>query len=297
MLNNKKQEMEEVDVNEIFGQKPKFLTISVNGDIPELHVRGQFGNPVESSGELAVLMRLAEEYHTIRVYINSEGGRVDMLTELANILRKFTTVITVGGGNIASAGFSLWCIGDVRVIQPHTWIMAHRETYGMYGKTQHHKDLAEYNDKLYGQMLSDMTSCVLSEEEVEYAKVNELYLEPDELVSRGAAIYWDDYISRSADVDAMTQISLYEFKGKLFMSGSGGTLSPVQEIRLGMPNYSNEFIYNVDEYPDEWYDENETEIFSDFDDEDLTPEMEEMLVKNFAGERVDGEAKESKPDL
>lgn len=290
---NKRKVSDDDDfVQQVMGNKPRFLTVVMNDETPEVYVRGYFTDPEEFTTEVAAIHKLSEEYETIKVYINSGGGRVDTLIDLHSALRKFSTIITIASGTIASAAFNLWCAGDIRVIQRHTWVMSHRESYfGGYSKTQHHKELAEYNDLLHGEMLAEFCIDVLTPEEIERAKTSEVYLMPNVLVERGVAIWWEEFLKRDQMVSEMGGVTLYTIGEKMFMKGYNGVLTPVEEIRVGIPDLAHQIFYNVDEYPDEWF-EIPTEIYADIDDELLDEETEELLIKNFSGEKVDGESSE-----
>lgn len=281
MNGNKMNEGFVEGVEAMFGSQPKFLTIVLSGGVPELHVRGEFGNPLDSSVELAELSAMSEEYRTIRVFINSVGGNVDLLTELVAILGKFENVITIGGGTIASAGFMLWCMGDLRVIQPYTWVMHHRESYGMAGKTKHHKDLVHYNDRLYGSMMNSMTKGVLTEEEQKQAEEADLYLPPEELVERGACIMWDTYVERQKMLTGLSEVNVYEMNGIMFIE-KDGLFTRIDHIVVGETKKMNDFVFDVDQHDDEWYADHETEVIN-VDDFDGYWEVEEW----------DGEAEEA----
>ena len=143
--------MSETMQQEMLMMVPQFMTICVNENegVVELHLRGDFTSPRENTQELAQLHAMSSEFETIRVFINSDGGNVHTMVDIMSVLKMFPTVVTIGVGCIASCGFMLWCAGDIRVIQPHTLVMAHRESYTLSGTTKNHKVVSSHSDILY----------------------------------------------------------------------------------------------------------------------------------------------------
>lgn len=165
-----------------------------NHDRIELHIRGVIPSPSAVSGEFSMLYQYAEEYPTLLIYLNSPGGAVTTMVELLSIMDKFKTTITVATGEIASAGFFIWCAGQIRVIQPYCSVMSHRESYGGIAKTQQHIDQAVHVNELYAGMIEDVCGGVLTEEEVERIKYTEVFFSGKELINREQAISWEQFV-------------------------------------------------------------------------------------------------------
>lgn len=160
----------------------------------ELHIRGGIPDPSAVSGEFSLLYQYAEEYPTLLIYLNSPGGVVSTAVELLSIMGKYRTVITVATGEIASAGFFIWCAGQIRVIQPYCSVMTHRESYGGTAKTQQHIDQAVYVNELYDELIEDVCGGVLTKEEVERIKYTEVFFSGKELINRDQAISWEQFV-------------------------------------------------------------------------------------------------------
>lgn len=205
----------------------------------ELHLRGEFPSPEKVADEIATLYQYSEEYSTLLIYINSPGGHLNTLIELMTATKKFSNVITVGGGEIASAGFILWCSGDIRVIQPYTMVMAHRESYGNSGKTDQHLSQAEHVDSIGRRIIEEICGSVLTNEEIERCKLTEVYFSDTTLIDRGACISWDQFVEN--DVTPV-EWNMYFTKDGIQYHATDG-INVMFEDENGNPRMDN--IYNV----------------------------------------------------
>lgn len=196
MITNNKAEFD----NE---QQPvNFLTIT---EVPEksrveVNVRGHFVEQGLVAQQLDKLSSLAEKYNCVQYNINSPGGYLSTLMELMQITKKFSSVITVVTGSAQSAGFFLWCLGDIRAVANHSFIMAHRESWGYYGKSAEMVHISSVWDTLYEGMMDDICSEVLTEEEIEKAKFTEVFIPSNELIDRGVAISYDQFLEKDNQV-------------------------------------------------------------------------------------------------
>lgn len=223
-----------------FSMQPpnKFLTIARNEERSrvEVHVKGQFDAPRNNVYEIGALYDLSDTYETVVVYINSEGGRIDMLNELVAVIRKFKVVVTVGSGVINSAAFMLWTIGDIRVVQDYSIFMAHRESYHMSGKTQQHVELANFNQRIFSKMVDKFFENVLTSDELEKIKHTEIFFSGEDLIERGCAIHWDDFVE-GADRVPEEVLNVIRLDGRYWIH-EGNTLSEI-DINFGGPVYKD----------------------------------------------------------
>lgn len=160
----------------------------------ELHLRGEFPSPEKVADEISTLYQYSEQYGTLLIYINSPGGHLNTLIELLSAIEKFDNVITVGCGDVASAGFILWCSGDVRVVQPYTMFMAHRESYGNIGKTDQHIEHAKHINEIGTRIIEDKCGNVLTDEELERCKYTEVFFSDESLLDREVCISWEQFV-------------------------------------------------------------------------------------------------------
>lgn len=206
--------------------KNPFITIVKNDRHQriELHLRGYFESPQESTQQLTELYQLAESYPTVLVYINSGGGRVDLLMELHNALKKFDHVITVVNSDAASAGFMLWASGHVRVVCHHAELMIHRESSGSMGKTDQMIDRVDFMKRRFEKIFSMFCEDVLTEAEKERARLTEVWFTGDDMIERGAAISWDQFQER--DTTPYNSLEIVERDGATYLR-QGNYLTPV----------------------------------------------------------------------
>lgn len=221
----------------------------------ELHLRGGFDSPQENNQQLTELAQLAEEYPVALVYINSGGGRVDLLMELIHILKKFETVITVCLSDAASAGFMLWCTGDVRVVAHSAEMMAHRESSGWQGKTDHVIERYDFIKRRFEFVFKDLCGEVLTDDEMEKARRSELWFLGQDMIDRGVAISWEQF--HKNDTDPYSSFEIVERgEGQYMRVGNymvpvnievvEGELYSIFEILYGMQNPKN-LVESVEE--------------------------------------------------
>lgn len=215
----------------------------------EIHLRGPIGEPETIAEQLTMLYQYAETCSVCIIFINSPGGAISTLVELLAILKKFDTVITVGTGEMASAGFMLWCSGDIRVVQEYSSIMCHRESFGnLNAKTDSHLDLANYTALVYGTMVRDLCGDVLTDEEIDKIRYTEVYLTAEQLVDRGMAITWDQFIQADVDEVDIKEVVTLDGEEYTFISpshimrrietedGPKGLVVPYLQSLYGVPN-------------------------------------------------------------
>jgi len=216
----------------------KFMTVKVDEQKQrvEVHLRGNFSSPQENTNELVELYQLAEKYTSAIFYINSSGGRVDMLLELASIMKMFKHTITVACSQVASAGFMLWAVGEVRVTQPHTEFMGHREFYGYGGKTDQHNDLLVHNKRRFDAYIQEVFGSILNEYEMDKIKYTEVWLTDGDVIERGKAIDWNTFMKRDNMTPQLHNVVVYE--GKAFLvNDSTGNLIPVSISEMSEEEY------------------------------------------------------------
>jgi len=231
---------------EILIQQPKFIEILETPSRIEVHLRGVFCPPMYVSKEIAYLYQMSKKHDTVIVYINSIGGDASLLSELVSVFRTYKSIITVASGNLASAGFMMFGIGDVRVVQDHTWMMAHRESYAAPpNKTENHLDLANYNKELYGNLLADTCGDILTEEEIERATRTEVYITANQLIERKAAISWSDFMQ--AEQREIEPRNIVSVDGVPFLfNEEEHTLTMIQNIELGETFPVHDVIYHME---------------------------------------------------
>jgi len=216
------------------------VTVNAPKNRVEVHIRGPFLQPHMVSGQIATLYDMANQYDTAVVYINSPGGSIDTLTELLSIFKMFKTLITVAAGRVCSAGFFLWCAGDVRVVQKYSVLMAHRESYRFDGKTDQHIDVGLFTNKICGSMIEDLCGDILTDKEKELIKTTEVFLSDQDMLDRKKAISWsqfsvrDEYIPEYTTIVTVDDVD-YTFVDDEFVMDDTGSVYKFAELLYDIP--------------------------------------------------------------
>ena len=206
-----------------------------------LRVYGEIDEPAEYIEEIARLNQLSQQYDIIEITLNSPGGSLNTAVDLASIINNFNYVITIGKGEVASAAFMLWTMGDIKVVTNYSMYMAHRESYGMYGKTSEHKYAADVFGSVYEELFEKCFSTILTAEESLIADRSEAWVSYKDLVSRDGIISYDEYIQPKNPYSVAEYYVLDN--GKVLMFDSLTQAYRTVEIEFG-----NEIITDMTEY-------------------------------------------------
>jgi len=245
------------------------VTVNENKNRVEVHLRGEFKAPTSFSNEMTTLYQLSSQYDTAVVYINSCGGRTDALVEILSVFGRFQNLITVACGQSMSSGLVLWASGKVRVVQPYTAMMAHRESYAYDGKTAEQLEFAKFTDRLHTKMVAEYLDDILTDEEKQKILVTEVFLTADDMLERGCAISWEQFCRRDdIELDTVTLTLIDGIEYQINQDGTCICLDDKVEYDL------IELIYDVpyksvlipagyDDGPDEIFvDNNETSQYN-----------------------------------
>lgn len=94
-------------------------------------------------------MHLGTKPAPIYIHINSPGGRIfDGFSAMDAILRCDVPTISVVDGRAASAATFLSMVADKRTITPHSYMLIHQLSSGMWGKYEDFKDNMSNLDEL-----------------------------------------------------------------------------------------------------------------------------------------------------
>ena len=180
-----------------------------------LKIYGSIDEPEEYIEELSKLDLLSKKFDVLEITLNSPGGNLNTTVDITSIITKFNYIVTIGKGEVASAAFMLWTMGDIRVVTDYSMYMAHRESYGMYGKTSEHRDAAATFGKVYEEMFEQCFGDLLTDKEKEIAERSETWISYKDLLDRPGVISYDDYIAPKNPYSIM---ELYTNEdGKMFM--------------------------------------------------------------------------------
>jgi ATP-dependent protease ClpP protease subunit len=176
-----------------------FYLIENEADVVDVYINGEFGD-IESHAEFFEKLRLATyKYETARFYISSPGGNASTCNNIIEIMKQFKFTITICLSYMASAGVNLWAEGNFRVVAPNAMVMVHRESFGFYGKVELSENLA-LCIKQIGEGMFEKCGEFLTSEEIEKAKLSEVYFPGSTLLERKFCVSYQDYMNRTTDV-------------------------------------------------------------------------------------------------
>lgn len=195
MKNNNQQNENTVEINPFL--KPKNIQVLEDKDrnLAVLKIYGTIESPEEYIEELSSLEFLSKKYSVLEITLNSPGGSLNTTVDIVSVINNFECIITIGKGEVASAAFMLWTMGDIRIVTDYSMYMAHRESYGMYGKTSEHRDAAEIFGRVYEEMFEDCFGDLLTEKEKIIAERSETWISYKDLLDRNRVISYDTYIN------------------------------------------------------------------------------------------------------
>lgn len=92
-----------------------------------------------------------EDRKPIKIFINSDGGSVDTVLHVIDMIRlSKTPVYTIGMGRVYSAGGLLLMAGHKRYIFSHTSCLIHDGSFGAIGSTGKMMDNLKFTEELEG---------------------------------------------------------------------------------------------------------------------------------------------------
>ena len=211
-----------------------------------LRVYDEIEEPSEYINEISRLNQFSNQYDIIEITLNSPGGSLNTTVDLASIINNFNYVITIGKGEVASAAFMLWTMGDIKVVTDYSMYMAHRESYGMYGKTSEHKYAADVFGSVYEELFEECFSDILTEKEALIADRSEAWVSYKDLVNRDGIISYDEYVQPK---NPYTVAEYYiTDDGKLLMFDTSIQAYRTVEIEFGDEIITDmtEYLYGID---------------------------------------------------
>lgn len=149
--------------------------------------------------DLLLDLKDADKSKQLHIWINSIGGSVSTLMLLQSLIEQFEYVITIGTGEIDSAGFMLWCLGDERYLYSKTCCMYHSMSSGNVGKAQQLKEYGDYMER-FQQIFENIVleKQILTKEQVEKGRLTQIWLMGSDLIERNKAIDFSQYKLRQS---------------------------------------------------------------------------------------------------
>ena len=173
--------------------------------------------------DLLVDMKDADKTKEIHVWINSQGGDCSTLMLIDQQLDEFEYVVTIGTGEIDSAGFMLWLKGDERYLSPKTFCMYHGLSTGMFGKADEMKDFGSFIER-YQTLFEESAKGILTDAEIEKGRYTEVWILGQELINRGVALPFKKYSERTVPV----LVEAYKIGDSAYFRDDKGTFHPAE---------------------------------------------------------------------
>lgn len=216
-------------------QSRTYFSVEENRDKHRIEVvlSGAVPSPEAVAPQISSIREMSEEYQTILLYMNTPGGVADTMVEMINAVKMYDNIITVNTGQCASAGFILWCLGDVRVVSDYSRFLAHRESYSYTGQSDNHLQSAEFSTKHFMRLFAETCSSVVTEAEAEEVKFRDVLFSDTDMVDRGVAITLDDF--KNMDNTITTPAGTVFSRGgsdDLFFLDSSGVVSKIESLDL-----------------------------------------------------------------
>ena len=148
--------------------------------------------------DLLIDLKEADKGKELHIWINSKGGDVDLLMLLSQHIETFEYVVTIGTGEIDSAGFMLWCLGDERYLGQKTFCMYHGLSSGNFGKANEMQEFGVFIEKyqcVFEAIVRDKG--ILTEEELKTGRYTEKWFLGKDLIDRGVSYDFVDYADRA----------------------------------------------------------------------------------------------------
>ena len=182
-----------MDIFELEAEVPKktgstwedHIPISKNGRVIDAYIMAEIVNPSEYN-ELCHLLRNATSKETIRLHINTPGGRLDSTTMIIDaIAASEAYIIGVLSGSVASAGTMIALACDELECSSYLEFMIHYFSGGTGGKGNEIKAHSNFIDKHMPMIFKKMYAGFLTNKEIEdMIEGKDIWLNGDEVLER-----------------------------------------------------------------------------------------------------------------
>lgn len=155
------------------------------GVIYEFYLSGEIG-PAHEYAEWFDIIRSASENDVVKIHINSEGGYMDTAVQFRRVLGETPAqVVTSVEGLCMSAATIIFLTADMQEVSPHSSIMFHHYSAGMYGKGGDLASRVEHDKLLTRAMYNEVYKYVLSPQEIDNMITGQdYYFSADDILPR-----------------------------------------------------------------------------------------------------------------
>lgn len=128
----------------------------------------------------------ADKDDSVRIWVDSGGGRIDSTMRILAALRDTEAEVTIiGCGQAASAAGMLFLRSDNVIVMPEMSLMIHSASYGTGGKQGEVADSVNFSTTQLNKLLDETYEGFLTPIEIEYLKIGkEFHFNSDEIIKR-----------------------------------------------------------------------------------------------------------------
>lgn len=148
-------------------------------------------------------MRSGDKSKEVHVFVGSFGGEVAALNMILQQLLTYEYRVGINLGAACSCGWMLLFACQERYVSPFSQAMYHDMSSACFGKHSELQSSAEFMARWQKELLkSTDTVNVLTQKELDLGRTSEVWLTGRELIERGAAKDYTEYLNRRTPVPA-----------------------------------------------------------------------------------------------
>ena len=149
--------------------------------------------------DVIIDMKASDRSKPVYVYVSSYGGEVTALSMILQQLLTFPTRIGINLGTACSCGWMLLFACQERYVSPFSQAMYHDIALMTGGKHTELRHNADFMGKLQKELLKVTdTTKILTERELELGRTSEVWFTGRELIERGAAKDYMDFLAQQS---------------------------------------------------------------------------------------------------
>ena len=158
---------------------------------------GPIGGGNSQLTDIILDMRAGDKSKEVHVFIGSFGGEVAALNMILQQLLTYDYRVGINLGTACSCGWMLLFACQERYVSPFSQAMYHDISHVAFGKHSEIQRSAEHSNKWQQELLKATDAAkVLTEKEIELGKTSEVWFTGAELIKRGAARDYNEYLQR-----------------------------------------------------------------------------------------------------
>lgn len=152
------------EINDVWD---KYVPIVKTGSVYDVYLTDTIEAPANYN-ELINILKYAESYETVNLYINNGGGHIDSAVMLIDAINNSdANVVAHLSGIIASAATIITLACDDIITSKYLSFMIHNYSTGMQGKGHELKAYQQFNDRELNRAFKEIYKGFLTDEEMD----------------------------------------------------------------------------------------------------------------------------------